>query len=65
MVKVDLICEEIFSIQINNLSVIQVKFLMGVFQNSPMGYSNPDDEPRSEFELRKAIFDACKRAFNG
>lgn len=65
MVKVDLRSEEVFSIQINNLSVIQVQFLMGVFQNSPMGYNNPDDEPRSEFELRKAIFDACKRAING
>lgn len=64
MVKVDLRSEEVFSIQINNLSAIQVQFLMGVFQNSPMGYNNPDDEPRSEAELRKAIFDACKRAFN-
>lgn len=65
MVKVNLKSEEVFFISIENLSAVQVNFLMDVFQNSPLGYENPDDEPESQREARKAIFEACRKALHG
>lgn len=59
MVEVSTYRKSLFDIQLNGLTVHQVTFLMAVFQNSPMGYANPNDEPESELELRKAIYEAC------
>lgn len=60
MVNVNIASEKTYSIQINGLTEYQVLFLMNAFQNSPLGH-HPNDEPREEAELRKAIFDKCKQ----
>ena len=64
MAKVNIYRKSLFDIQLNNLTVHQVTTLMAVFQNSPMGYTNPKDEPESELELRKAIYEACNVVLN-
>ena len=60
MANVNVSSEKTYSIQINGLTEYQVLFLMNAFQNSPVGHY-PNDEPREEAELRKAIFDKCKQ----
>lgn len=60
MANVNIASEKTYSIQINGLTEYQVLFLMNAFQNSPVGH-HPNDEPREESELRKAIFDKCKQ----
>lgn len=64
MVKVNTYRKSLFDVQLNNLTVHQVMLLMTVFKNNPMGYANPKDEPESELELRKAIYEACSTVLN-
>lgn len=52
--------ESRYSIQLDDLTFHQLHYLMGVFQNSPVDYTNPDDEPSYESDLRRAVFTACK-----
>lgn len=61
MANVNIGVEKTYSLHLSGLSEYQVKFLAGVFQNSPMGYHMCDDEPEEEAELRKAIFEKCKQ----
>lgn len=64
MANVNIGMEKTYSLHMSGLSEYQVKFLAGVFQNSPMGY-HMCDEPEEEAELRKAIFDKCRQVLNG
>lgn len=64
MAKVNTYRKSLFDIQLNDLTIHQVTLLKTVFQNSRMGYVNPNDEPESELELRKAIYDACNALLN-
>lgn len=61
MAKAELYVEKRYSLRLDDLTIHQVNFLRGVFQNSPMGYNHPNDEPMDERELRNAIFEACKK----
>lgn len=60
MAKARVTAESRYSIQLDDLTFHQLHYLMGVFQNSPVDYTNPDDEPSYESDLRRAIFTACK-----
>lgn len=60
MSKAKLTAEIRYSIQLDDLTFNQLHYLMDVFQNNPMGYNDPNDEPSYESDLRKAIFTACK-----
>lgn len=60
MAKAKVTEESRYSIQLDDLTFHQLHYLMGVFQNSPMDYNNPNDEPSYESDLRRAIFTACK-----
>lgn len=60
MAKAKVTAESRYSIQLDDLTFHQLHYLMGVFQNSPVDYINPDDEPSYESDLRRAIFTACK-----
>lgn len=60
MAKAKVTAEKRYSIQLDDLTFHQLHYLMGVFQNSPVDYTNPDDEPSYESDLRRVIFTACK-----
>lgn len=53
-----------YSIRLTELTEEQVRFLACAFQNSPNGYS-PEEEPKEEAELRRAIFEQCKLVLCG
>lgn len=60
MARAKVTAERRYSIQLDDLTFHQLHYLMGVFQNSPVDYTNPDDEPSYESDLRRTIFTACK-----
>lgn len=61
MVKASISTQATYSITIEGLTEKDLFILRGFMQNSPNGY-NPNEEPEAEWELRKAIHDACLEA---